>query len=290
MRINTNVSSLMAQNANTQNNIGLNSSLEKLSSGLRINKASDDASGLSIADKLRTQASSIGQAIKNGNAAITMTQIADKAMAEQSNILDIIKTKLVQASTGTTTTAGVAAISADIVKLAEQLDNIAANTNYNGQTLLQSSSTSKAVAATKTFQMGEFSGDTITLGNGTAGIAASGAIQANMSGLLDMDSAGALSISTNAQASALLDNLDTALETLNTMRSTVGSTQNRIESSVRNLDSTVTNLKAAESSIRDVDYAAESANFNKLNIIAQAGTYAISQANSSQQNVMRLLQ
>ena len=290
MRINTNVSSMVAQEANTQNNIRLNSTLEKLSSGLRINKAADDASGLAIADKLRTQSSSLGQAVRNGNAAITMTQIADKAMAEQSNILDIIKTKLVQASTGTTTTEGIAAISADIKKLAEQLENIAENVNYNGQKLLEG--VASGVATVKTFQMGEFSGDVIQLGTTGATIAASGAIQATWSGLggTVITSAGALSIATNAEASALLDDIDTALETLNTMRSTVGSTQNRVESSVRNLNTTVTNLKAAESIIRDVDYAAESAKFNKLNIIAQAGTYAISQANAAQQNVTRLLQ
>jgi flagellin len=290
MRINTNVASLTSMNANNQNNVNLNKSLEKLSSGLQINKASDDASGLAIADKLRTQSSSLGQAVRNGNAAITMIQIADKAMAEQSNILDTIKTKLVQASTGTTTAAGIAAISADIVKLAEQLENIAENTNYNGQKLLEGAT--GGVATTKSFQMGEFSGDTIELGNGSATQTISGAIQATWSGLggTVITSAGALSITSNAEASALLDDIDTALTSLNTMRSTIGSTQNKVESKVRNLEVTVTNLKAAESIIRDVDYAAESANFNKLNIISQAGTYAISQANNVQQNVMKLLQ
>ncbi|MEJ5168494.1 MAG: flagellin, partial [Arcobacteraceae bacterium] len=99
MRINTNVSSLNAQESANITNANLKNSLEKLSSGLRINKASDDASGLAIADKLRTQASSIGQSIANGNSAVSLTQIADKAMAEQSNILDIVKTKLLQAAT-----------------------------------------------------------------------------------------------------------------------------------------------------------------------------------------------
>ncbi|MFA6684978.1 MAG: flagellin, partial [Arcobacteraceae bacterium] len=114
MRINTNVSALTAQESNTQINTNLRNSLEKLSSGLRINKASDDASGLAIADKLRTQASSIGQAISNGNSAVALLQIADKAMAEQSNILDIVKQKLIQASTATTSSAGREAISKDI--------------------------------------------------------------------------------------------------------------------------------------------------------------------------------
>ena len=102
MRINTNVASLNAQESATKTNMNLASSLEKLSSGLRINKASDDASGLAIADKLRTQASSVGQGIANANSAVSLTQIADKAMAEESNILDIIKTKLLQSATATT--------------------------------------------------------------------------------------------------------------------------------------------------------------------------------------------
>merc|ERR1711991_1208045 len=110
MRINTNIASMNAQEAATNTNYSLKNSLEKLSSGLRINKASDDASGLAIADKLRTQANSIGQSISNGNSAVALTQIADKAMAEQSNILDVIKTKMVQAATATTSAEGREAI------------------------------------------------------------------------------------------------------------------------------------------------------------------------------------
>ncbi|PLY08691.1 MAG: flagellin [Arcobacter sp.] len=137
MRINTNIASLNAREAatNTQNKIA--SSLEKLSTGLKINKASDDASGLAIADKLRTQASSIGQGIDNGNSAVSLIQIADKSMSEQSNILDVVKAKLIQANTDTTSDAGREAIRKDINKLLEQLDNIAQQTNYNGTTLLQ---------------------------------------------------------------------------------------------------------------------------------------------------------
>ena len=110
MRINTNISSLAARVASTQTNKNLASSLEKLSTGLRINKASDDASGMAIADKLRTQASSLAQSISNANSASALIQIADKAMAEQSNILDIVKTKLIQAATETTSAEGREAI------------------------------------------------------------------------------------------------------------------------------------------------------------------------------------
>jgi len=278
MRINTNVSSLTAQAANAENNKNLGSSLEKLSTGLAINKASDNAAGLAISDKLRTQASSLNQAIDNGNSAAAMLQIADQAMSEQSNILDTIKTKLVQASTSTTSSDGIESLNQDIQKLLTQLDNIAKDTNYNGIQLIGSSDGSSKTTD-KTFQMGENSSTTITL---------DGTIQANTKGL-DITK-GSMTFKTNGSARALLDNVDKALTSLNKMRSRVGSSQNQVESAVRNLEVKVVNIKAAESQIRDVDYAQESANFNKLNVISQAGTYAISQANATSQNVMRLLQ
>jgi len=286
MRINTNVASLNAQESATKTNVNLSSSLEKLSSGLRINKASDDASGLSIADKLRTQASSIGQGISNANSAVSLTQIADKAMAEESNILDIVKTKLLQAATATTSSAGREAISKDVDKLLAQVNNIAQQTNYNGISLLQTSAggTAATDAGGLTFQVGETSSDTIS---------SSGGVQANVTGLSLgslKSAAAATSAMTGSLAQALLTKVDGAIDTLNGWRSDFGSTQNQLESATRNMMTQQTNIKAAESVIRDVDYAQESANFNKQNIISQAGTYAMSQANSVQQNVLRLLQ
>lgn len=419
MRINTNVSSLTAQEAAQNTAKSVTGSLEKLSTGLRINKASDDASGLAIADKLRTQATSINQAISNGNSAVSLLQIADKSMAEQSSILDTIKAKLIQASTDTTSADGRSAIAADIGKLLTQFDAIADQTNYNGTKLLDQ-------AKTLTFQLGEKdsydvtvtttkASNTSSLGGSTAafgGTIAAGAtaslsqavagptgsvaitttattggttiagkmdsinvgvagntLKANDtstaaildaavnagsltkagSGLdaiytvgtpanalnlggaevnltLASTAAGAVTVKTaanvvikngdaanplavaNAQSSSNLntikldgtlstanannymDIVDRSLTELNTNRSAFGSTQNQVESAVRNLMTQATNVKAAESIIRDVDYAAESANFNKQNIISQAGSYAISQANAVQQNVLRLLQ
>jgi len=283
MRINTNVSSLNAQEAATNTNNNLRNSLEKLSSGLRINKASDDASGLAIADKLRTQASSIGQSIANGNSATALTQIADKAMAEQSNILDVVKQKLIQASTATTSAEGREAIGKDINKLLTQLDNIATQTNYNGISLLQGASAG-AGSDKLDFQMGEKATNLISLGSG---------IQSNTKGLSGMSalkvSAAAATWSAGA-ARAHMASVDSAINELNAWRSDVGSTQNQLESALRNMMTQQTNIKAAESVIRDVDYAQESANFNKQNIISQAGTYAMSQSNAIQQNVLRLLQ
>jgi len=293
MRINTNVSSLVAQESNKNTNTTIASSLEKLSTGFKINKASDDASGLAIADKLRTQANGLNQAVANGNSAVTLTQIADKAMAEQSNILDVIKQKLIQAGTATTSAEGIQAIGKDIGKLLDQINNIAKQTTYNGTSLLQDSAAGTGAGVALTFQMGTLAADTIATQAG---------VQANTTGMATMGtdvSAGATAWAAAAPADAalaqasargMLTNVDSALTKLNGWRADFGSTQNQLESSIRNLMTQVTNTKAAESVIRDVDYAQESANFNKQNIIAQAGTYAISQANSASQNVMRLLQ
>ena len=286
MRINTNVSSLIAQEANQNTNSRIGSSLEKLSTGLRINKASDDASGLAIADKLRTEANGLQQALSNGNSAVSLTQITDKAMAEQSNILDVIKQKLIQQATATTSVDGAKSIAKDISKLIDQIDNISDTTTYNGQMLLQQSATGTSLELK--FQMGTGTNDTISLKAG---------IFANQSGLgvstlYDSAVGAGWTTATSAQDSArsFLAGIDSALTTLNGWRADVGSTQNQLESSVRNIMTQVTNTKAAESVIRDVDYASESANFNRQNIIAQAGTYAISQANAASQNVLRLLQ
>ena len=280
MRINTNVSSLTAQEAAQNTSKSVTGSLEKLSTGLKINKASDDASGLAIADKLRTQATSINQGISNGNSAVALLQIADKSMGEQSNILDTVKAKLIQANTDTTSTEGRQAIGKDVKKLLEQLDNIAKQTNYNGRQLISNAAASGA-SDSHVFQVGEKATDTITMG----------VMSANVAGLdlTDLKTAASGTMS-KGDASDAQTKVNDAINTLNGFRGDIGSTQNQVESAVRNLMTQATNVKAAESIIRDVDYAAESANFNKQNIISQAGSYAISQANAVQQNVLRLLQ
>ncbi|MBD3829774.1 MAG: flagellin [Arcobacter sp.] len=292
MRINTNVSSLTAQEAASNTTRKITGSLEKLSTGLRINKASDDASGLAIADKLRTQATSINQGIANGNSAVSLLQIADKSMAEQSNILDTVKAKLIQANTDTTSDDGKLSIAKDINKLLDQLNNIAKQTNYNGTTLLQKNRASAVSQTGLSFQVGENRSDTIktaSINSNTTGLKLT-SLKSGVSGAAAL-TAGAIDTKfgkTVISASQKL--VDDAISKLNGYRGDMGSTQNQVESAVRNLMTQATNVAAAESIIRDVDYAQESANFNKQNIISQAGSYAISQANSVQQNVLRLLQ
>jgi flagellin len=203
-------------------------------------------------------------------------------MAEQSNILDTVKSKLIQANTDTTSTDGRKAIAGDIKKLLEQLNNISKQTNYNGRQLI-GSATGTSSASAHNFQIGEKATDVIkttTITANTTGLAIGTALS----------SVVADGVMTKGEASTAQTAVNTAITKLNTFRAEIGSTQNQVESAVRNLMTQATNVTAAESIIRDVDYAQESANFNKQNIISQAGSYAISQANSVQQNVLRLLQ
>jgi flagellin len=268
MRINTNIASMNAQQISNNTNKEIGSSLEKLASGHSINKASDDAAGLAIADNLRTQSTALNQGIKNANSGVAMIQMADKAMEEISNSLDKMKGLMVQSMNPENLTANnaeaAAAIQADIDSEKANIGRILDNTKYNDIALLKD-------ASSMAFQTGESTGQTITVA---------------VSASLDAD----VEISVTAGTTAGLEAVDTALNKLNTQRSTFGAGQNQLESSVRSNQVTVVSLQNAESVIRDTDYEAESANFNKLNIVSQAGMYAISQANSSQQNVMKLLQ
>lgn len=280
MRLNTNIAAFIAyENYNTTSRL-YQESLGRLSSGLRINSASDDPSGLAIADKLRTQANSINQSIENANSAIALTQIADKAMSEQSNIIDIIKSKLIQARTATTSDDGREAIRKDIVKYIEQLDNIASQTNYNGISLLQQGSDDDTLSNELSFQVGERSSDTIKL-NGVR----SNSAGLNLTALKNLAQGGL----TADVAATNMGVLDDALTTLNSFRSEFGSTQNQLESSIRYMMTMETNLRASESTIRDVDYAEEIMNLNRLKIAMEAGMYAIAQANKIQDIMLKYL-
>lgn len=255
-------------------------SLERLTTGLKINSASDDASGLAIADKLKFQASSLTQSVENANSAVAMIQIADGAMSETSDALDVIKQKLIQAATSTTSDEGRESLRKDIKKLLESIDQTAKDTTYNGVQLL--GKTDGTATDALTFQIGESSSSTISTDGG---------VRANSEGLgLDVLRDLAADGLTAATAQGFIDTMDTAINTLNDWRSDFGSTQNAIESKIRNMTTTITNLNAARDEIISVDYEKESSNFSKLNIQAQAGTYALTQANAVQANILRLLQ
>lgn len=268
MRINTNVSSLVAQEASVNTSKNLSVSLEKLSSGLRINKASDDASGLAIADKLRTQATSINQGISNGNSAVTLLQIADKSMSEQSSILDTIKSKLIQANTDTTSADGRESIRKDIKKLLEQLDNIAEQTNYNGNVLLQKASNDTGKSSALNFQIGETNNDIIkntSIQSNTVGLGSKDTyendteIKANAS--LTLASTSAITIKgTNASGSNIAENV-TLTGDVDSLKLTAGMT--------------ISNTNAATKAILDT---AKTAGY----VTEASGTYTVTATGASQ--------
>ena len=272
-RINTNIAAMTAHMNATNNNIGLDKSLNSLSSGLRINRAADDASGLAIANQLSAQSNGLGQAIRNANDGIALIQTADGALEETDNILNRVRTLSVQANNDTQTAASRGYIKEEVDALIEELDVIASTTSFNGQNLLDASG-GVGSNGTFVFHTGAYTSQTTSV-----------SISAADSATLGVDGLDA-----TATANADIATVDAAIVLVDTLRSTLGAGQNKLESTVRNISVTQVNVQAAESQIRDVDFAQESANFAKHNILAQSGTYAMSQANAVQQNVLRLLQ
>ncbi|MGD9553640.1 MAG: flagellin [Arcobacteraceae bacterium] len=263
------------------NDVQLNKTLERVATGLLLNKAADNAASLAISENLRTEASGVYQSMENVNSALAMTQIGDKAMGEQSNILDSVKKDLLQASTDTTSQEGREALLEKVQKSLEQLNNIASQTNYNGTNLLQAGPNDTAASDSQEFQAGSGSSDTI----------ATNSVQANTTGLGLDDLLNQDPSSFDAStARSFLDTVDEAINTLNSERSNFGSTANQLESSYRNLATQYTSTMEARSILTDVDYAKETSSFSKQNILAQVGAFGLAQSNVSQQNVLRLLQ
>jgi len=272
-RINTNIGAMNAHRNATMNNIGLDKSLNALSSGLRINKAADDAAGLSIANKLSAQSQGLGQAIKNSNEGIGLIQTADGALEEYSNIMKRIRVLATQAANDTQDADSRGYISQEITALLEEASDIAGTTKFNGIKLLDGTG---AVSGEFTFHTGAYSTETQKVSIGDADIAV----------LIT----GNKTVNTQTNAELTISSMDDAIKIVDAKRATLGAAQNKLESTVRNISVTQVNVTAAESQIRDVDFAAESAKFAKHNILAQSGSYAMSQANAVQQNVLRLLQ
>lgn len=266
-RINTNVGAMTAHRNATLNNVQLDNSLTKLSSGLRINKAADDSAGLAIADKLKAQANGLGQATNNANDAIGLIQTADGALQEYTNIVQRIRTLAVQAANDTQDSASRSYIQTEVNRLISSASFINTQTKFNGKTLFTGSSF--------TFHVGAYSGETT---------------KTTIDSMTASNVIGTAGVSTQSAAEATISAMDSALGTIDTLRASLGAAQNQLESVIRNVTTAQVNVTAAESQIRDVDFAAESANFNKRNILAQSGSYAMSQSNAVQQNVLRLLQ
>ena len=295
LRINTNVSALNAyQNLNNNQN-ALADSIEKLSSGLRINKAADDAAGLSISQGLTSQINGLTQAVSNAQDGINVSQIADGALGTTQQILQRMRTLVVQASsTGTQDSASLSAIGSEIGSLNSQLNNISSQTKFGQTNLLDG--TYKG-----TFQVGANAGDNITLDLKTN---LTGGVKSSSLGLGAMDTeatpvstvalsalaiTGAATGYTAAQSNNDLASIDQAISQVSTARSGIGATQNQLNYTVSNLQTAITNVTASRSNLTDADLATEVSKMTQSQILSQAATSVLAQANSAPQSILKLL-
>jgi flagellin len=253
-------------------------SMEKLASGYRVNRAADDAAGLAISEKMRSQIGGLAQAQRNAQDAISLVQTGEGALNEVHSMLQRVRDLKVQHTNGTLDTQDKEAISAEVQQLAKEVSDIQSKTEFNGIKLLDSGSV--------TFQVGSEAADTIVLTKtDLSAVLASGGLQQ----VTNVGTATSVAAADTAFAALSIDNIDTAIKNVSTARSTFGAVQNRLEHALGATSAYQENLVAAESRVRDVDMAAEMINFTKLGILQQAGTSMLAQANQSPQGVLSLL-
>ncbi len=270
--VNTNLFSINAQKNLARTQGDLTTSMQRLSSGLRINMAKDDAAGLAVATRMDAQARGLAVAERNANDGISLLQVADNALQSMNGVLQRMRELAVQSANGTYSNADRALMDAEYQELSAELDRIATQANFNGVAILDATGT--ATATTFTFQVGANSGETIsvTLADATGVNASAG------------------DITTAANANTALGNLDTALNTVNTQLSTVGAAQSRLDNTISNLRAMQEAQRASYSRIMDADFAAETARMTRAQILQQAGVSTLAQANASPQLALALLQ
>ena len=265
---------LTAMNSNRMLGITTSSqakSTEKLSSGYRVNRAADDAAGLAISEKMRRQIKGLTQASSNAQDGISCVQTAEGALAEVHDMLQRMNTLAVQASNDTMTSADRSYLNQEVQALKSEINRVATTTTFNEKNLLDGTFTGKNL------QVGAESGQFI--GISIAKMSGSGI------GITDVKVSGA----DNTEAEKAISTIKTALASVSSMRADLGAVQNRLEHTIKNLDNVVENNTAAESQIRDTDMAKEMVTFSNNNILAQAGTSMLAQANQANQNVLSLL-
>ena len=270
MRINTNISALNAWKNLSVTDTLMGKSLEKLSSGFRINRAADDAAGLAISEKMKAQISGLRQGSRNAQDGISLIQTAEGALNETHSILQRMRELATQAASATMSDDDRGQIQAEATELIGELDRIADSTKFNGQALLD----------------GTFTDRTFLIGTDTTADKFTVKIDGMDAETLVVN---LVDISDQDDAILAVDTIDTAIGTVSTQRATLGAYQNRLEHTINNLNTAAENLAAAESRIRDVDMALEMATFTKHQILLQAGTAMLAQANMKPQTVLKLL-
>jgi len=272
--INTNIASLNAQRNLNTSQTSLATSMQRLSSGLRVNSAKDDAAGMAIAERMSTQVRGMNVAIRNSNDAISLAQTAEGAIGKVGDMLQRMRELAVQSANATNGTSDRTSLDQEFQALADEIDRTLTTTRFNGLAILATNAGTPQV-----FQVGANAGETITvtttrLDNNASVTAVTGATSA---------------INSVASASAALSNIDAALDLLNSERATYGAAQNRFEAVISNLQVAAENQSAARSRIMDADFAAETANLSRAQILQQAGTAMVAQANQLPQQVLQLL-
>ena len=268
--VNTNVSSLNAQRQLFTSGNNLSTAFERLSSGFRINSAADDAAGLQISDRLTSQIQGLDQAQRNANDGISLAQTAEGALQETTNALQRIRTLAIQAQNGINNTADRVALNQEVTALKDEITRISTDTEFGGLTILSGSFNA-------TFLVGANENQTIDVGSGGG----TGFSAANLS-LTD-------DVTTSAGASALMTQVDNAISRIGSTRAELGAVQNRFQSTIRNLANISENVSSARARIRDTDFAAETAELTRNQILQQATTTILSQANQRPQAALSLL-
>ncbi len=275
--INTNVSALYSQNAMKTNARSMSTAMEQLSTGTRVNSAKDDAAGLAIGQNMTSQIRGLNQAVRNANDGINMMQTAEGAMVEQSNMLQRMRELAVQSSNGTYSSAQRGYLDTEFGKLIDQIDNIANQTTWNDQVLLNGTSNIgiSGTSGTFDFQVGATAGQTISL---------------EIVSMTTTDlGVSALSVSTASGASSAIATIGDALDTINTQRAEIGAAVNQLAYAADNLTNISANVTTSRSSIMDTDYALATTQLAKTQIIQQAATAMLAQANQQAQGVLALL-
>jgi flagellin len=275
--INTNVMSLNAQRNLSSSSSALSTSIQRLSTGLRVNSAKDDAAGLAIANRMDAQARGMNVSIRNANDGISLAQTAEGALGKVTDMLQRMRELAVQSANATNTTTDRDSLNAEFRQLGEEIDRTLTSTRFNGQAILAGS------AGALQFQIGANNAATDQLTVTTTNMST------NASVLAVSTSGAVISGATGGAAAAMITTLDTALDTINSQRATYGAVQNRFEAVISNLQIAAENQSAARSRIMDADFAKETAALTRAQILQQAGTAMLAQANAAPQSVLSLL-
>jgi flagellin len=283
--INTNMPASIAANSLTRNDRSMTATMERLSTGLRINSAKDDAAGLAISSKMTSQINGLGAAVKNANDAVSMIATAEGALDEVTEMLQRMRELAVQAGTGSMSSDDRTYLNNEFAALRSEIDRIADNTEWNGNTILNGTAGGTS-ASSVTFQVGVDGGQTIAVDFGNITDASGG----DMNGISASVITGTTAASGQTNATSAITALDTAIEAVSTQRSAFGAGSNRLEHAIDNLTNVQTNAEASRSRILDTDYAQSTSELARTQIIQQAGTAMLAQANQLPQTVLALLQ